>query len=350
MRENSGYSPMDTREQVPKISVLNICEFNGVDSGIPEDERHVEYLDANNTKVLYVEALKRNTADPIFVGIPHAGEYVPKDKFERTEDKKAFTDALDAGTAYVFSPNPEAEYLAVRNRVSRMIADPNRPARQFSQKGMGLGGVTWTTNIHGEPVYKPGEEPAEAEMMENVDAYYKPYYDGAHALIGSLHEKMGYQEILFIDGHSFPADVDVPKIGLIAKEPKPMFVLGCQGNTKASGEVMAMFAQAVEKYAPSQADFPDMFHNISEIVKVAPERGWGGFHNVEYFGHPEGIHAGVDEHASDTDLKIHAIQVEMNYSTYYKDGRYNKAHLDAIRSTMQQAIAEVGAALKKKQE
>ncbi len=154
--------------------------------------------------------------------------------------------------------------------------------------------------------------------------------------------------MLFLDGHSFPGTIDVPKLGVVGSDPKPMFILGSQGNTKASEEVMNWFVEALKQHAPSREDFPDMYKHISETAFADSRRGWGGFHNVEYFGHPNGIQnetSGNENNDSDN-LKIHAIQVEMNMSAFYDDGKYDRKNLEALRQTVQKAIEEVGDKLK----
>ncbi len=331
------------------LSVINACKLNGVESCAPVDERDVVSMDSKRTSTLYIEALKNNTAVPVFVGIPHAGEFVPQEILNRVVDPKIFTEGLDAGTAYIFSPQEDGKSLAIKNNISRVVTDPNRKPDQF-ELGMGVGGgtVTWTRDLQEQPMYKTGQEPSADEMKKNVKDYYEPYYRGLHSLIGSLHEKMGYKELLFLDGHSFPGTIDVPKLGVVGSDPKPMFILGSQGNTKASEEVMNWFVEALKQHAPSREDFPDMYKHISETAFADSRRGWGGFHNVEYFGHPNGIQnetSGNENNDSDN-LKIHAIQVEMNMSAFYDDGKYDRKNLEALRQTVQKAIEEVGDKLK----
>ncbi|MBI5221643.1 MAG: N-formylglutamate amidohydrolase, partial [Candidatus Magasanikbacteria bacterium] len=218
--------------------------------------------------------------------------------------------------------------------------------------GAGGGGVVWKENLQGESIYNEGQEPMPEEMAKNVQDYYNPYYKGLHSLIGSLREKMGYGEILFLDAHSFPGNVDVPKIGLVGSEPKPIFILGSQGNTKASEEVMNWLLEALVRNAPSKENVPDLYENISEVAVADSRRGWGGFHNVEYFGQPDGIKDNIMGDVSDDDteidFKIHAVQLETNMSTFFNDGKYNKEYLEAMRQTIQKSLDEVGQKLKEK--
>jgi N-formylglutamate amidohydrolase len=327
------------------IPVVNVCDVNGVESGLPKEEQGVNFINKNETVILYAEALTNNTADPIFVGMPHAGEFVSEEIFKRISEPKAFADGLDKGTAAIFSPLPGEKYLAVRNRISRLVADPNRGVEQFNQT-IGVGGVTWKNNLQGQPIYKNGENPTDDEIAKNVDNFHTPYYRKLHAALASLHEKMGYKNILFLDAHSFPDKVDIPQIGLKGDELKPMFIVGSQGSARASEDVKRIFTDALVRYAPDKAEFPEMYERISEIVHEETEFGWGGARNVVYFGHPEGVNSENTE-KKDEDFKIHAIQLEMNMAAFYKEGKYNHQHLEAMKKTMQKVLEEVGNKIKK---
>lgn len=339
----------EEEEGIKNIPVVNVCELNGFDSGIPKEEQEVSSIKEGETSIVYNDALIKNTANPVFVGIPHAGEFVPKEILDRVSVPRAFVEGLDMGTAYIFSPNKKSadeNYLAVRNRISRLIADPNRGPRQFGQNlGVG-GGVTWKTNMQERPIYKTGQGPTDEEVIQNVDKFYTPYYIHLHEVLAALHESMGYKEILFLDGHSFPGDADVPKVGLVASELKPMFILGSQGSAKADEEVMRVFVDALVTHAPRKEDHPEMYEKISEIANIETRPGWGGFRNVEYFGHPEGIKAGSDKDKPNMPFKVHAIQMEINMSAFRTDGKYNREHLELIRVAVQAAIKEVGEFLK----
>lgn len=349
MEENFNFFAKEESVEGKPIKVTNICELNGFDSGIPEEERGVSSIESSQTSTIYNDALIKNTANPVFIGIPHAGELVPNATLERVSIPRAFVEGLDMGTAYIFSPDEksgEENYLAVRNRVSRLVADPNRGPRQFGQNlGVG-GGVTWKMNMQEELIYKKDQEPADKEVAENVDKFYTPYYIYLHEVLAALHESMGYKEILFLDAHSFPGDVDVPKVGLVASDPKPMFILGSQGSAKADEEVMQVFVDSLIASAPKKEDYPDMYERISEIAKIETRPGWGGFRNVEYFGHPQGIKKDTDKGFSTMPFKVHAIQMEINMCVLRTDGKYNKEHLELIRKAVQKAIKDVGEFLK----
>jgi len=343
MSNEYRFSPPDpTREQDHRISVVNICAINGVDQGIPVGERGQDIMEMGKTSALYTDALQQGIADPVLVGIPHAGEYAPKDVVDRIVRPYAFVDGLDAGTAHIYSPREGEKYIAVRNKVSRLIADPNRGPRQFAS-GLGVGGVTWTTDLQEHPIYADGQEPTQEEMAHNVDAYYTPYYRGLHALIASLHEKMEYQQILFLDAHSFPGTTDVPKIGLVAGEAKPLFIVGCRGNVKSSAEVTELLTSALKRFAPDKDAFPEIYTHISDVVREDAQFGWGGARNVDYFGFPDGVNQTV--HAP----KIHAIQLETNMSAFFSDGKYHQASLNAMRETIQKTVAFVGKKLREMQ-
>lgn len=340
--------PFADKEKNKNISVVNICDANGVESGLPRQEQGEESIRENDVVVIYDEALIKNTAMPVFVGIPHAGELIPKEVAPRVKNMKGFADGLDCGTAMIFSPKKGEKYIAARSRISRLIADANRGPRQFQAGAKGIGGVTWKTNLQEQPIYHEGQEPTDEEMAENVDKFYTPYYTAMHDLAASLYEKMGYKEILLIDAHSFPGNVDFPKYQMKAGDPKPLFIIGNKDNASASEEITRIFQEALVKHSPAKDEYPALYNHISDIAVLnAPFKG---VRNVEYFGHPEGIAVGqqtdADEKGKRMPYKIHAIQLEMNMSTFFNDGKYDLQTVELLRQTIQKAIEEVGNKLK----
>ena len=339
--EKYNFAKFESKEQLEDIPIVNICEINNVESGVPQDEQKLEYLNEKDVTAVYDEALRQNTALPLFIGIPHAGEFIPKEVLPKIKDKKDFVDGLDRGTAIIFSPREGENYIAARDKVSRLIADANRGSRQFKQEeGKGIGGVTWKENLHGRSVYNEGQDPTDKEMANYVDKYYTPYYRGLHALTASLYEKMGYKEILFLDVHSFPGNVDIPKYNIKGADQKPLFILGNKDNSSASQEISLAFKDALIKHAPSKEEYPEIYEIISDTVTL--NEPFSGVRNVQYWGHPEGINTDM----TTMPHKIHAIQLEMNMSAFFKDDKYNFKHVELLRQTVQKAIEDIGDKLK----
>jgi len=349
--EKYNFAENEINESLENISMINICQINNVESGLPKEEQTIEYLNKKNRVVIYDQALIQDEASPLFVGIPHAGELIPKEILPRIKDTRGFVGGLDCGTAMIFSPREGENYIAARDMVSRLVADPNRGPRQFQSGTQAVGGVTWKTNLQEQPIYKEGQEPTDEEMAENVDRYYTPYYRALHALAASLHEKMDYKEVLFLDAHSFPGNVDFPKYGLKAVEPKPLFILGNKDYSSASQQITLILQNALIKYMPHKETHPELYEGISDIVAInAPFKG---VRNVEYFGYPEEITENISTNMEGENttmpFKIHAIQLEINMSVFFNDGKYNLERLELVRSIIQKTIAEVGEELKKYQ-
>lgn len=351
MVENYDFAKYENKEASENIPVVNVCELNDVESGVPQEERGLEYINERDVTAIYDKALRENSALPLFVGISHAGEFIPEEVLEKVRDKSGFVDGLDRGTAIIFSPREGEKYIAARNRISRLIADANRGPRQFQPGAKGIGGVTWKTNLQDQPIYNEGQEPTEEEMAEYVDKYYTPYYRGLHALAASLNEKMEYKEVLFLDTHSFPGDIDFPKYNLKAEDPKPLFILGNKDNSSASEEVTFALQDALIENMPSREEHPELYEKISDIVAL--NTPFKGVRNVEYWGHPEGINTNITTNivGEDVDIpyKIHAIQLEMNMSTFFKDGKYDFENVELLRGVIQKAIEDVGVKLKQSQ-
>lgn len=334
VREYQFTPPEEEREN---ITALNVCRWNNIESGLPKEEQGMQEIEKDKTLALYTDALKRGDAWPVFVGMPHAGELIPDALVPRIERPKGFIEGLDHGTAHIFSPKQGDKYVAARNRVSRLVADPNRGPRQFEAGPRAIGGVMWKLDLQNQPIYKKDQEPTEAEMADFVDMAYRPYERGLHSLVASLYEKIGYEEIVFFDGHAFPGNVAIPKYNLSAKDPKPLFIIGTKDNTSAAKELTVIFQKALTDNTPSRKELPELFKDISDVVALnAPFKG---VRNVEYWGEPEGISKGVS--GEKMPYKIHAIQLEVNSSSFLKDGKYNRENLEKIRVAVQKAIKAV---------
>ena len=63
-------------------------------------------------------------------------------------------------------------------RYSRYVVDLNRPSDDASlYPGQTKTGLCPTHTFRGEPIYRDGAEPDEAERARRLDAYWRPYHD-----------------------------------------------------------------------------------------------------------------------------------------------------------------------------
>ena len=128
----------------------------------------------------------RRGAAPLIVSIPHAGINLGayeerfvypwlarKDADWRLDELYDFVDALDA--------------TLVRTTLSRTIIDVNRdPSGASLYPGQATTELCPTTTFDGEPLYRPGDAPDDAEIAERMRLAFDPYHEALQDEIARL--------------------------------------------------------------------------------------------------------------------------------------------------------------------
>jgi formiminoglutamase len=169
--------------------------------------------------------LKRG-ASPLIVSIPHTGLDLRCLEPRLVSDWLARKDAdWHIERLYDFAPSLDATIL--RTNVSRTIIDVNRdPSGVSLYPGQATTSLCPTTSFDGEPLYRQGEAPDEAEIAERRRLYFDPY----HQVLGEEVERLkGLHGVVTIyDCHSIRSLI--PR--LFAGE-LPMFNLGTNSGASA---------------------------------------------------------------------------------------------------------------------
>jgi len=138
---------------------------------------------------------------PLIVSIPHAGAEIPPHLEGRfisgwlaTRDGDWWVDRL-----YAFAEDLDATVIATR--LSRSVIDVNRdPTGVSLYPGMATTELCPTTTFDGEPLYRPGHAPDEAEIAIRRRLFFQPYHDTLSAEIARLRERHG--AVVLYDAHS----------------------------------------------------------------------------------------------------------------------------------------------------
>ena len=158
-------------------------------------------------------------AAPLIVSIPHAGAelgaFEPrfvspwlarKDADWRLEELYDFAGALGA--------------TIIRTRLSRSVVDVNRdPSGASLYPGKATTELCPTATFDGEPLYRAGKAPGEAEIAERRWLYFDPYHTALRAEIARLRES--HARVALFDAHSirsriprlFAGELPVLKLG-----------------------------------------------------------------------------------------------------------------------------------------
>lgn len=329
----------EEREAGPRIKCVNLAEELGIESDLDGNEERAREITPAQSVVIYRDALKRGEVPPLFIGIPHSGELIPENVWERVENPRAFGPqcGLDAGTRTLFEPSRD-EFLAVRARLSRGVVDCNREPTDFTGKAPSFMGVSPDNNLRGEPMYKAGKAPTQKEKETLIAQFYNAYYRRLHAVAATLLKE--HKQLLFIDGHSFPGNEEVPAYGIHADTPKPLILLG---TGKGKVDVLGAEEEIVEELRRIlEREIPDEFKEWSPLLdrKVAVNEMWTGTRNIRYWGREQWFKQGmVPPHSQ-------AIQIEVNQCGYFKDGKYDRERLKLLHQAIYAGLQKVAKMVK----
>jgi N-formylglutamate deformylase len=138
---------------------------------------------------------------PLLISMPHTGTYVPeplKRRMTRHALELPDTD-WHLEKLYDFLGELSASVLIATH--SRYVVDLNRPPDNASlYPGQDTTPLVPVDTFHKQPLYRPREEPNEAEIAERVEAYWKPYHAKLAEALASLKARHGYA--LLWDAHS----------------------------------------------------------------------------------------------------------------------------------------------------
>ena len=138
---------------------------------------------------------------PLLLSVPHAGIHVPDAIADRLADTARDLPDTDwyVDRLYEFAGGLDAGVLAATH--SRYVIDLNRdPDGTPLYPGADNTELCPTTMFDGQPVYRDGSAPDEAEIADRRSAYWQPYHQVLATELDRLKRKHGYA--LLYDAHS----------------------------------------------------------------------------------------------------------------------------------------------------
>jgi N-formylglutamate deformylase len=231
-----------------------------------------------------VYALHRG-AMPLLISLPHVGTTIPAAlrpayvaRALAVEDTDWHLDSL-----YDFAPELGASLIVPR--LSRYVIDLNRPPEDEPlYAGANNTELCPTRFFTGEPLYRPGQAPDEAQIAHRRDAYWRPYHEALAAELARLQAIHGHA--LLLDGHSIRS-----RLPWLFDGKLPDLNLGTAGGASCAPALRDALAEVL---ARSGTLAPAYTHAIDGRFR-------GGYITRRY-GRPQ---AGV-----------HAVQLEMCWSCY----------------------------------
>jgi len=233
------------------------------------------------SEATYVVRAPSPAATPLVVSIPHTGTEVPPWLASRfaSPGVAALPDTdWHLHELYAFAADLGASTIWAR--CSRYVVDLNRPStREKLYPGQTETELVPTRTFAGEPIYRPGDEPKEAEVDDRLQRYWLPYHERLTALIDAARQRFGYA--LLFDAHSIAGFV--PRLH---PEPLPDLMLGDVDGTSCD----AALSDAV--FAAQQASG----------YRAARNFRFKGGHITRRHGQPQ--------------QGVHALQLEMSQRLY----------------------------------
>ncbi|MFC5344377.1 N-formylglutamate deformylase [Brevundimonas staleyi] len=248
---------------------------------------------------------------PLIVAFPHTGTDIPADIEPRMVSPWLARKDADWWVDRLYDFIGEMGVTTVRTGVSRSVIDVNRdPSGASLYPGMATTGLCPVETFDGEPLYRPGEEPDQAEIDRRRATWFDPYHD---ALTAQIERLRANGPVVLYDAHSIRSVVPRLFDGEL-----PQFNIGDNGGVTCAPEL----SQAVEAACA-----------VTGWTHVLNGRFKGGW-TTRHYGRPaEGIHAIQMELADrgymlDPDGEVS----EANWPSPYEPARAEtmRGHLRAI--------------------
>jgi len=224
---------------------------------------------------------------PLLVSVPHAGRDIPGELRERFVPRALAVEDTDwhLDRLYAFAHDELGASLIVP-RASRYVIDLNRPSDNAPMyPGANNTELCPTRFFTGEPLYRDGQAPGNAEVQQRVANYWRPYHDALSGELARLRAARGHA-VLF-DGHSIKS-----RLPWLFDGQLPDLNLGSAGGASC---------------APSLRDaLTTVLGNQSDYTQVVDGRFKGG-HITRHYGRP--AHG------------VHAVQLEMCWNCYLDETR-----------------------------
>jgi N-formylglutamate deformylase len=254
--------------------------------------------------------LHRGTA-PLLVSVPHDGSEIPPEIASRMTDRARRAPDTDWHVARLYEVAHGLGASLLRPRYSRYVVDLNRPPDDTSlYPGQNTTGLCPAVQFTGEPVYRDGHAPDDAEIASRVETYWRPYHTALQEELHRLHTAHG--RVVLWEGHTIRGS----DLAFLFEGRLPDLNLGTANGASCAPALQ----RKLETVLASQAEYD----------WVANGRFKGGY---------------ITRHYAAPDAGIDAVQLEMSQRLYmdedtfeWDDARAQRAQ-SIIRTLLEAAIA-----------
>jgi len=205
---------------------------------------------------------------PLVIAFPHGGTDLAGLDEQFVSPWHALIDTdWHIAELYAFAADMGATLVATD--ISRSVIDMNRdPSGASLYPGQATTELCPTTTFDGAPLYR-FDLPDEAEIMQRLNLYHRPYHDALTAELDRLRATHG--KVVLYDAHSIRSHVPRLFDGEL-----PQFNIGTNGGTTSAPELETVIASICAASGKSH------------VVNGRFKGGW----TTRHYGRPdEGIHA-----------------------------------------------------------
>jgi N-formylglutamate deformylase len=244
----------------------------------------------------------------LLLSLPHVGTRIPESLRERY-----LPDALEVPDTdwhldrlYAFA-REELGASVIVPRYSRYVIDLNRPPENLPMyPGVNNTELCPTRAFTGEPIYRAGFAPDAAEVAWRIAEFWRPYHAALNAELQHLRAVHGHA--LLWDGHSIKSELPWLFEGRL-----PELNLGTANGASCAPALRERLAAVLAAQ--------------SRYTQVVDGRFKGG-HITRHYGQPG--------------QGVHAVQMEMCWSTYMADEAppfaYDEARAGAVQPLLRQLL------------
>lgn len=209
-------------------------------------------------------------AAPLIVSMPHTGTDIPPEIAAQLVSPWRSLKDTDWHVDQLYAFAAELGATLVRTRISRTVIDVNRdPSGRSLYPGQATTGLCPLTTFDGEPLYRAGEEPDDADIAARRTRFFDPYHAGLAAEIARLRAE--HPAIVLFEAHSIRS-----RVPLLFEGELPGLNIGTDGGATCAA---ALEAAITDEAAQS---------GISHVVNGRFRGGWTTRH---YGRFAEGVHA-----------------------------------------------------------
>jgi formiminoglutamase len=202
--------------------------------------------------------------------MPHTGTDIPAEFENRFVSGWVARKDADFWVHRLYDFAPELGATTIRTAISRSVIDMNRDPSGISlYPGQNTTELCPTTTFDGEPLYREGEAPDEAEIARRRSQFFAPYHAALQAEIDRLRKL--HPNVVLFEAHSIRSQIPRLFDGELAH-------LNLGTNSGAS--CAEALSSAIEQIG-----------DASEFTRVTNGRFKGGY-TTRHFGRPaQGVHA-----------------------------------------------------------